>query len=180
MSIIMRNLLIIILIFCVYLSWGCTEGAQERDSGKVDYHTVQLSSLSSTGYYLNQPVQSIMILYLNLCEIYIYIYVFGSFLAFNYREFHCSGSNTKGSLHVVDKHVVRSPLRRSKVTRLDLENILRQDRARLDYIHSRLSNNFADQPRQTESKDIPVKDVSKRKNELGWGSYIKTIGNGNT
>ncbi|XP_018444842.1 aspartyl protease family protein At5g10770 [Raphanus sativus] len=140
MSIIMRNLLIIILIFCVYLNWGCTEGAQERDSGKVDYHTVQLSSLLSTG------------------------------------------SNTKGSLHVVDKHVVRSPLRRSKVTRLDLENILRQDRARLDYIHSRLSNNFADQPRQTESKskDISVKDVSKRKSELDWGSYIETIGNGNT
>lgn len=158
MSIIMRNMLIIILIFCVYLNWGCTEGAQEGDSGKVDYHTVQLSSLSSTGYYLNQPVQSIMILYVNFCEI-MCLWVFCCF----YREFHCSGSDTKGSLHVVDKHVVRSPLRRSKVTRLDLDNILRQDRARLDYIHSRLSNNFADRPRQTESKDIPVKDVCKSK-----------------
>ncbi|KAF8115826.1 hypothetical protein N665_0025s0273 [Sinapis alba] len=135
----MRSLLTIILIFCVYHNWGCTEGAQEGESGNVDYHTVQLSSFSSTG------------------------------------------SNTKGSLHVVDKHVVRSPLRRSKVTRLDLDNILRHDRARLDYIHSRLSNNIADRPRQTESKDIPVlKDVSKSKSELGWGSYIETIGNGNT
>ncbi|CAH8282047.1 unnamed protein product [Eruca vesicaria subsp. sativa] len=140
MSIIMRNLLIIILIFCVNLNWVCTEGAQERESGKVDYHTVQLSSST-------------------VC---------------------CSGSNTKGSLHVVDKHVVRSPLRRSKVTRLDLDNIVRHDRARLDYIHSRLSNNFADRPRQTESKDIPVKDVSKSKSKLGCGSYIETIGNGNT
>ena len=80
----------------------------------------------------------------------------------------------------MDKNVVRSPLRRSKVTRLDLDNILRHDRARLDYIHSRLSNNFADRPRQTESKNIPVKAVSKSKSELGWGSYIETIGNGNT
>ncbi|KAG2300831.1 hypothetical protein Bca52824_037303 [Brassica carinata] len=136
--IIMRNLLITILIFFVYLNWGCTEGAQEGESGKVDYHTVQLSSLSSTG------------------------------------------SNTKGSLHVVDKHVVCSPPRRSKITRLELDNILRHDRARLDYIHSRMSNNFADRPRQTESKDIPVKDVSKNKSELGWGSYIETSGNGNT
>ncbi|KAJ0265939.1 hypothetical protein HA466_0000170 [Hirschfeldia incana] len=138
MRIIMKNLLIIILIFCVYLNWGCTEGAQEGESGKVDYHTVHLSSLSSTG------------------------------------------SNTKGSLHVMDKRVVPSPLRRSKVTRLDLDNILRNDRARLDYIRSRLSKNLADRPRQIESKDIPVKDVSKSKSELGWGSYIETIGNGNT
>ncbi|KAF3501397.1 hypothetical protein F2Q69_00045062 [Brassica cretica] len=112
--------------------------AQERESRKVDYHTVQLSPLSSTG------------------------------------------SNTKEPLHVVDKNVVRSPLRRSKVTRLDLDNILRHDRARLDYIHSRLSNNFAERPTKTEPKDIPVKDMSKSKSELGWGSYIETIGNGNT
>uniref|UniRef100_M4CXQ9 Peptidase A1 domain-containing protein n=1 Tax=Brassica campestris TaxID=3711 RepID=M4CXQ9_BRACM len=91
-----------------------------------------------------------------------------------------AGSNTKEPLHVVDKHVVRSPLMRSRVTRLDLDNILRHDRARLDYIHSRLSNNFAERPRKTESKDIPVKDMSKSKSELGWGSYIETIGNGNT
>lgn len=41
-----NKLLNIIILLCVYLNRGFTEGAQERESGKVDYHTIQLSSLS--------------------------------------------------------------------------------------------------------------------------------------
>ncbi|KFK25358.1 hypothetical protein AALP_AA8G103000 [Arabis alpina] len=41
----MRNLLNIIIIFCVCLNWGCTQGAQKRE---VDSHTTQLSSLFSS------------------------------------------------------------------------------------------------------------------------------------
>ncbi|VVB13984.1 unnamed protein product [Arabis nemorensis] len=42
MSITMRHLLNIIIVLCVGLNWGCTEGTQERE---VDSHTILVSSL---------------------------------------------------------------------------------------------------------------------------------------
>ncbi|ESQ41027.1 hypothetical protein EUTSA_v10013429mg [Eutrema salsugineum] len=40
-----RNLLNIIIVLCVCLSWDCNEGAQEREKREIDSHTIQLSSL---------------------------------------------------------------------------------------------------------------------------------------
>lgn len=40
-----RNVLNIILILCVCLSWGCTDGAQKRENGEILTHTIELSSL---------------------------------------------------------------------------------------------------------------------------------------
>ncbi|CAH8357451.1 unnamed protein product [Eruca vesicaria subsp. sativa] len=83
--------------------------------------------------------------------------------------------DTKSSLRVVHKHGACSPLRSGEAGRLDHADILRRDKARVNSIHSKLSNHLED---QTYSNDIPVKDESKRKEELGSGSYIVTIGIG--
>ncbi|KAG2279579.1 hypothetical protein Bca52824_050799 [Brassica carinata] len=135
-----RNLLNIIILLYVYLNRGFTEGAQERESGRVDYHTIQLSSLSPSSSCLSS------------------------------KEY-----DTKSSLRVVHKHGACSPLRRGKAVKLDRADILRRDQARVDSIHSKLSNNLEDRLTQT---GLPVKDESKSKEDLGSGSYIVTIGIG--
>ncbi|KAG2241770.1 hypothetical protein Bca52824_096385 [Brassica carinata] len=40
-----RNALNIMIIICVCLSWGCTDGAQKRESEEIETHTIELSSL---------------------------------------------------------------------------------------------------------------------------------------
>ncbi|KAG7550225.1 Xylanase inhibitor N-terminal, partial [Arabidopsis thaliana x Arabidopsis arenosa] len=42
---IMRTLLSIIIILCVLLNWGCTEGARKISSGKGCSQTIKVSSL---------------------------------------------------------------------------------------------------------------------------------------
>lgn len=73
------------------------------------------------------------------------------------------------------KHGACSPLRSGKAVKLDRADILRRDQARVDSIHSKLSNNLEDRLTQT---GLPVKDESKSKEDLGSGSYIVTIGIG--
>ena len=42
----MKNLLnIITIILCVLLSWECTDGAENRGSGEISFHRIQVSSL---------------------------------------------------------------------------------------------------------------------------------------
>lgn len=45
---IMRNLLNIIIILCVFLNWGCIEGARKGGSREGCSHTIQVSSLFSS------------------------------------------------------------------------------------------------------------------------------------
>lgn len=73
------------------------------------------------------------------------------------------------------KHGACSPLRSGKAVKLDRADILRRDQARVDSIHSKLTNNLEDRLTQT---GLPVKDESKSKEDLGSGSYIVTIGIG--
>lgn len=76
------------------------------------------------------------------------------------------------------KHGACSPFGGGKAVKLDHADILRRDQARVDSIHSKLSNNLEDRLTQTNINDIPVKDESKMKGDLGSGSYIVTIGIG--
>ncbi|KAF2570777.1 hypothetical protein F2Q70_00006327 [Brassica cretica] len=42
----MKNLLNIkTIILCVWLSWGCTDAAQNRESGDISFHRIQVSSI---------------------------------------------------------------------------------------------------------------------------------------
>ncbi|KAF8081301.1 hypothetical protein N665_0894s0018 [Sinapis alba] len=138
------NKLLNIIILCAYLNRGFTEGAQERESGKVEYYTIQLSSLSPSSSCVHSS-----------------------------KEY-----DTKSSLRVVHKHGACSPFRSSESVKLDHADILRRDQARVNSIHSKLTNNLEDQLTQTNNRGIPVKEESKSKDEMGSGSYIATIGIG--
>ncbi|KAJ4911868.1 Eukaryotic aspartyl protease family protein [Raphanus sativus] len=139
-----NKLLNIIILLCVYLSRDFIVGAQERESGKVDYHTIQLSSLSPSSSCVHSSKEYV----------------------------------TKSSLRVVHKHGACSPFGSGKAVKLDHADILRRDQARVNSIHSKQSNNLGDRLTQTGSKDLPVKDEIKSKEDLGSGSYIVTIGIG--
>ncbi|XP_010419657.1 PREDICTED: aspartyl protease AED1-like [Camelina sativa] len=140
---IMKNFLSMIIILCVSLNWCLTEGAEKRESGQVDFYTIQVSSLfpSSSSCVLSSK-----------------------------------GSNTKSSLRVVHMHDACSHLRSNKDARrrIDHEEILRRDQARVESIHSKLSKNNADGVSMTKSTELPAKDGTT----IGSGDYIITIGIG--
>lgn len=79
---------------------------------------------------------------------------------------------------MVHKHGACSPFGSGKAVKLDHADILRRDQARVNSIHSKQSNSLGDRLTQTDSKDLPVKDEIKSKEDLGSGSYIVTIGMG--
>lgn len=78
---------------------------------------------------------------------------------------------------MVHKHGACSPLRSDKAASLDYGDIIAQDQARVDSIHSKSSKNYAQGLRQSQSTDVPVKDES-HESKLGSGIYLVTIGIG--
>ncbi|EOA20604.1 hypothetical protein CARUB_v10000913mg [Capsella rubella] len=84
-------------------------------------------------------------------------------------------SNSKSSVRVVHMHGACSHLRTNKDARLDHEEILRRDQARVESIRSKLSKNIADgSVSMTKSTELPAKDGSI----LGSANYIITVGIG--
>ncbi|XP_010491755.1 PREDICTED: aspartyl protease AED1-like isoform X1 [Camelina sativa] len=139
---IMKNFLNVILILCVCLNWCFTEGAEEKESGKVDSYTFQVSSLFPSSSSSCTPSSK--------------------------------ASNKKSSLPVVHMHGACSHLSSNKDARLDHDEILRRDQARVKSIHSKLSKNNADGVSMTKSTELPAKDGTT----IGSANYIVTIGIG--
>ncbi|KAG7554843.1 Xylanase inhibitor N-terminal [Arabidopsis suecica] len=108
---IMRTLLNIIIILCVLLNWGCTEGARKISSGKGCSQTIKVSSLFHSSSSLPSS-----------CSL------------------SSKASNTKSSLQLVHRHGPCSHLISGKATTsLDHDDILKRDKARVDSIHSKLT-----------------------------------------
>ncbi|XP_010422811.1 PREDICTED: aspartyl protease AED1-like [Camelina sativa] len=139
---IMKNFLNVILILCVCLNWCFTEGAEEKESGKVDSYTFQVSSLFPSSSSSCTPSSK--------------------------------ASNKKSSLRVVHMHGACSHLSSNKDARLDHDEILRRDQARVKSIHSKLLKNNADGVSKAKSTELPAKDGST----LDSANYIVTVGIG--
>ncbi|CAL9229872.1 unnamed protein product [Arabidopsis halleri] len=83
-------------------------------------------------------------------------------------------SNTKSSLRVVHMHGACSHLSSNKDARLDHDEILRRDQARVESIHSKLSKNIADEVSKAKSTELPAKSGIT----IGSANYFVTIGIG--
>ncbi|CAH8281763.1 unnamed protein product [Eruca vesicaria subsp. sativa] len=130
----MKNLLsIITLVLCVWLSFGCTDGAQKRKSGEVSFHRIHASSLfpSSSPCVLSPRASNTK-----------------SSLLVMHTHGPCSSLSSKKA--------TTSP----KTPNHD--DILRLDQARVKSIHSRLSKKSTVQDRvsQSQSTDLEVRDGS--------------------
>lgn len=71
-------------------------------------------------------------------------------------------------------HGACSHLSKNKDARIDHDDILRRDQARVNSINSKFSKNIADQVTQSKSTELPAKSGLT----IGTGNYIVTIGIG--
>ncbi|CAH2073187.1 unnamed protein product [Thlaspi arvense] len=154
----MRKLLNIIVILCVCLDWVRTEGSEQRESGKVYSHTIQVSSLFPSSSSCVLPSKGD---YLCQCIISCFIHL------------KRSRRSTWRTGRARARVLAGVKLRASTMT---IDEILRHDQARVNSIHSKLSKKATDGDgvTQSQSTDLPAKNGRT----LGSGNYVVTVGIG--